>query len=37
MGVIIKSPRYYGGDFMFLYWFVRRSRIIFGMIVGPDL
>ena len=24
--VIIKSPRYTGGDFMFLYQFVRRRR-----------
>ena len=23
---IIKSPQYTGGDFMFLYWFVRRRR-----------
>ena len=23
---LIKSPRYTGGDFMFLYWFVRRRR-----------
>ena len=23
---IIKSPRYTGGDFMFLYWLVRRRR-----------
>ena len=25
-GVIIKSPRYTGGDFMFVYGFVRRRR-----------
>ena len=24
--VLIKSPQYTGGDFMFLYWFVRRRR-----------
>ena len=26
MGVIIKSPQYTGGDFMFLYRFERRRR-----------
>ena len=25
-GVIVKSPRYTGGDFMFVYGFVRRRR-----------
>ena len=24
--LVFKSPRYTGGDFMFLYWFVRRRR-----------
>ena len=26
MQSLIKSPRYTGGDFMFLYWFVRLRR-----------
>ena len=26
LGLLIKSPRYTGGDFMFLYRFVRRRR-----------
>ena len=25
-GLTNKSPRYVGGDFVFLYWFVRRRR-----------
>ena len=44
--MIIKSPRYTGGDFMLLYQFVRRRRrcrrrpqtfVILGPNVGPDL